>query len=465
MKSDAAEKKKFGMADKIGYMFGDFGNDFTFILSSMFLMKFYTDVMGVSGALVGLMMMLARFVDAFTDVTMGQLVDRSRSTEKGKFAPWIKWMCGPVAVSSFLMYASWFRNMPMGFKIFWMFFTYILWGSVFYTSINIPYGSMASAISAEPLDRSKLSNARSVGAALAGTAIGVVLPLVVYYTDESGNTVLSGTKMTYAALACSIGAVICYLLCYFLTTERVKMERKTGRFSFREFFDMLLHNRSLFGIVVSALFLLLATLSLSTMVSYIYPNYFGNIKAQSISSLLGTIVTLLCATFIVRLSARFGKKELAILGALISAVTFFILFLIHTENVWVFTVFYTIAYFGQAFFTLICWAMITDVIDDTEVRTGERSDGTVYSVYSFARKCGQACSAGLAGLLLNIIGYSETTRFEVSVINGIYNITCLAPAIGFLLVVLALWFLYPLDKKKVEQNAAELARRRDDRKK
>lgn len=465
MKSDAAEKKKFGMADKIGYMFGDFGNDFTFILSSMFLMKFYTDVMGVSGALVGLMMMLARFVDAFTDVTMGQLVDRSRSTEKGKFAPWIKWMCGPVAVSSFLMYASWFRNMPMGFKIFWMFFTYILWGSVFYTSINIPYGSMASAISAEPLDRSKLSNARSVGAALAGTAIGVVLPLVVYYTDESGNTVLSGTKMTYAALACSIGAVICYLLCYFLTTERVKMERKTGRFSFREFFDMLLHNRSLFGIVVSALFLLLATLSLSTMVSYIYPNYFGNIKAQSISSLLGTIVTLLCATFIVRLSARFGKKELAILGALISAVTFFILFLIHTENVWVFTVFYTIAYFGQAFFTLICWAMITDVIDDTEVRTGERSDGTVYSVYSFARKCGQAFSAGLAGLLLNIIGYSEATRFEVSVINGIYNITCLAPAIGFLLVVLALWFLYPLDKKKVEQNAAELARRRDDRKK
>ena len=121
------------MRDKIGYMFGDFGNDFTFILSSTFLMKFYTDVMGVSAAIVGLMMMVARFVDAFTDVTMGQIADRSRPTAKGKFLPWIKRMCGPVALASFLMYAVWFKDMPMAFKIVWMFGTYLLWGSICYT--------------------------------------------------------------------------------------------------------------------------------------------------------------------------------------------------------------------------------------------------------------------------------------------------------------------------------------------
>lgn len=156
-------KRKFGMADKLGYMFGDFGNDFAFILSSMFLLKFYTDVMGVSAAVVGTMMMAARLLDAFTDVTMGQIADRSRGNKKGKFAPWLLRMCGPVAVSSFLMYASWFAEMPMTFKIIWMFFTYLLWGSVFYTAINIPYGSMASAISAEPKDRTALSNWRTIG--------------------------------------------------------------------------------------------------------------------------------------------------------------------------------------------------------------------------------------------------------------------------------------------------------------
>ena len=105
----ANEMKKaapFGMKDKVGYMFGDFGNDFTFLLSSSFLMKFYTDVMGVNAAIVGMVMMIARFVDAFTDVGMGQIVDHSKPNKDGKFRPWIKRMCGPVAIASFLIYPS-----------------------------------------------------------------------------------------------------------------------------------------------------------------------------------------------------------------------------------------------------------------------------------------------------------------------------------------------------------------------
>ena len=141
--------RPFGMRDKLGYMFGDFGNDFTFMLSSSFMMVFYTDIMGVPSAIVGLLMMVARFVDAFTDVAMGQIVDRAKPTKDGRFRPWIKRMCGPVAIASFLIYQSEFAGMPMAFKVVWMFVTYLLWGSVFYTSINIPYGSMASAISPE----------------------------------------------------------------------------------------------------------------------------------------------------------------------------------------------------------------------------------------------------------------------------------------------------------------------------
>lgn len=106
MTDNNGKVRPFGIKDKLGYMFGDFGNDFTFLLSAMFLLKFYTDVMGVSAALVGLMMMAARFVDAITDVTMGQIVDRSRPGKKGKFAPWLRRMCGPVALASFLMYAN-----------------------------------------------------------------------------------------------------------------------------------------------------------------------------------------------------------------------------------------------------------------------------------------------------------------------------------------------------------------------
>ena len=453
----ATNTKKFGMVDKLGYMFGDFGNDLTFILSSMMLMKFYSDVMGVSVALVGTMMMVARFVDAFTDVAMGQIVDRSRPGKKGKFLPWIRRMCGPVAVASFLMYASWFQDMSMGFKIGWLFVTYLLWGSVFYTSINIPYGSMASALSADPKERAQLSSFRTIGATIAGSVIGIVLPLIVYYQDEAGNQILSGPKTTLAAGIFSVGAVICYLLCYFMSTERVKVEQKTEKFNFKELVKGLVTNKALVGIVICSILMLLVQLTMQSMSTYVYPNYFGNVQAQSVAGVVGLVMTLLLSTVVVKLQVKMGRKELAIAGSLFGAVIFFITWLTHTKNAWLYVGLYALAYLGLAAFSLICWAMITDVIDDTEVRTGERSDGTIYAVYSFARKLGQAASAGVTGALLGLIGYSAETAFEPAVTEGIFNLACLIPTGGFILLAAALWFFYPLNKKRVEDNAKFLA--------
>ena len=172
--------RPFGIRDKFGYLFGDFGNDFTFILSSSFLLKFYTDVIGVKAGVVGIVMMLARFLDAFTDVFMGRLCDRSRCGKHGKFKPWLLRMAGPVAISSFLIYQYSIATAAMWIKISWLVVTYILWGSVFYTSVNIPYGSMASAISDNPEHRQSLSTWRSMGATLAGAVIGAGVPLFVY---------------------------------------------------------------------------------------------------------------------------------------------------------------------------------------------------------------------------------------------------------------------------------------------
>lgn len=449
--------KPFGISDKLGYMFGDFGNDFTFILSSMMLMKFYSDVMGVSVGLVGIMMTLARFVDAITDVTMGQIVDRSKATANGKFKPWLLRMCGPVAVASFLMYASWFRNMPMAFKIFWMFFTYLLWGSVFYTSVNIPYGSMASAVSGEPKERAQLSNFRTIGASLAGMVIGVVLPIIVYNTDANGNKVLSGPKVSIAALICSVGAVICYILCYKMCTERVKVEQKTEKFDLVKLLKGLISNKALIGIVLASVCMLLVQLTQQTMSTYVYPNYFRNTVAQSAAGLVGTAVILIMSVFTVKLSTKFGRKELAVAASLFGAAVNAVLFFVQTKSAWVFLGFYAVSYIGLGIFSLICWAMITDVIDDTEVQRGERSDGEIYSVYSFARKLGQAASSAVAGGLLTLIGYTAETQFDPNVTHGIYNLSCLVPAIGFALLAAVLAFLYPLNKKRVESNAKILA--------
>jgi GPH family glycoside/pentoside/hexuronide:cation symporter len=452
--------REFGMRDKIGYMFGDFGNDFTFILSSMFMLKFYTDVMGIAPGVVGVLMMAARFVDAVTDVTMGQIVDRSKPTKDGKFKPWLKRMCGPVAIASFLIYQSGFANMAYGFKVVWMVVTYILWGSIFYTSINIPYGSMASAISDKPKDRVELSTWRSIGASLAGLVIGVGTPMFAY-TVVDGNTVLSGKAMTIIAGVFSVCAIICYLLCFNLVTERVAVETKNEKLDVGKLLKSLVTNRSLVGIIVAAILFLLAQLSMQGLAGYVFPNYYGSASAQSMSSLVGTVVVLVvCAPLASKLSVKFGKKELSTVSCLIGALSYVICLIVRPSNAYVYVVFYSIAYMGLGFFNMVIWAMITDVIDDSELKNGVREDGTIYSVYSFARKIGQALSSGMVGGLLGMIGYTQETAFDPVIVNKIFNISCIVPIIGLVAVALALIFVYPLNKKRVEENSIELAKRR-----
>lgn len=458
--SEKNNVRPFGFKDKIGYMFGDFGNDFTFILSSSFMLKFYTDVMGIHAAVVGVLMMAARFVDAFTDVAMGQIVDRSKPTKDGKFKPWLRRMCGPVAISSFLVFQSGFANMPYLFKVVWMIVTYILWGSIFYTSINIPYGSMASAISADAKDRASLSTCRSIGSTLAGLVIGVGTPLFAYET-VNGNTILSGNRMTIIAGVFSVMAVICYMLCFKLATERVEVPQNNTKFNFGDLMKSLVTNRSLIGIIAAAILLLLVMLTMQGMNAYLFPNFYGNVAAQSVAALAGSLVMLVvCAPLATKLSAKYGKKELAIGSCLFGAVVYLICWVLKPENPYTYVVFYVVANIGVGFFNMVIWAMITDVIDDAEVKNGVREDGTIYSVYSFARKIGQALSSGMIGALLSVIGYSAATAFNPEVVNGIFNMTCIIPAIGFVGIALVLMFLYPLSKNRVEANVLELKKRR-----
>ena len=459
-----AGDREFGWRDKLGYLFGDFGNDFTFILSSGFLLKFYTDVMGVSAAVVGIVMMVARFVDAFTDVAMGRICDRAGITAAGKFKPWILRMCGPVAIASFLIYQSGFADMPMWFKIGWLFVTYILWGSVFYTAINIPYGSMASAVSAEPGDRQSLSTYRSIGGTLAGLIIGAGVPLLAYKTDAAGNTILDGGNFTFIAGVFSVLAVGCYLLCYVLTTERVRfsaeVKQKQENNSVFTMLKNAANNRALISIIAASVVMLLAQLTMQSMANYVYPNFYGNATAQSASTITMVVAMFIAAGLAKPLAGRFGKAEVSVASNLLAAVVCFIVFVIRPANVWLYVALMTLCWLGLGMFSMVNWSLITDVIDYSELRNGIREDGSVYALYSFARKLGQAAAAGVSGGLLTWIGYSELTAFDPEVTAGIFNISTLVPATGFLLLALILWFWYPLHKKQVEENVAALKKKR-----
>lgn len=460
--------RPFGWRDKLGYMFGDFGNDFTFILSTSVLMKFYTDVMGVSAGVVGTLMMLARFVDAVTDVTMGRICDAARPTAGGKFKPWLLRMCVPVAVASFLMYAPGLaadavRDWPNGIRVAYLCISYILWGSFCYTGINIPYGSMASAISPDPGDRQSLSTFRTMGGMAAGMFIGIGLPIIAYdkVPVANGETqdVINGQKVAIAALIFSVLSVICYLLAYRLITERVRVEsgeKKKGP-SVGRMLGSAVKNRALLSIVAASVVMLLAQLTMQNMAAYLFPDYYNAAKLQSMSSVVMMAGMLIAGAVAKPLARRFGKAEVSVVSNLFAGIVCVVTWIIRPANVWVFIGLQGLCWLGLGIFSMVSWALITDVIDDSEIRNGVREDGSIYALYSFARKLGQAVAAGLSGWLLTAIGYNEKALEQgiaqtQGVKDGIFSISTLVPALGFILLALVLWFWYPLHKKQVEEN-------------
>ena len=459
-------KRRFGLRDKIGYLFGDIGNDFTFILSSSFLLKFYTDVMNISAAVVGVVMMLARFLDAVTDVTMGRICDRARPGAAGKFRPWILRMCIPVSIASFLIYQTRFATAPYGFRLGWFIVTYLLWGSVFYTSINIPYGSMASAISPDASDRQSLSTYRSLGSTFAGVLVGAGIPILAYEKRTVGGveiTELVGERFTLIAGIFSILAIVSYILCYVLTTERVvyeNVERK--RYSVGELVREAVTNRAIISVIAASVVMLLSQFTLQQMANYVYPDYYGNTSAQAVSVVAMLVGMLISAALAKPLVGKFGKAETCAAASIIAAILSIILFFLRPESVWVYVGFNFFAWLGLGVFTMASWAIITDVIDYTEIKRGVREDGSIYALYSFARKLGQAAAAGLGGALLSLIGYQkiEGIRPSTTVLNGIFDISTIVPAIGFLILAIILWVWYPLKKATVDENIRILKERR-----
>lgn len=459
--------KPFGIRDKFGYMMGDVANDFTFIFAAFFLMVFYTEVLGVDPKVVASLFVISRFIDAFTDIGMGVIVDRITPAKDGRFRSWIRRMAIPVALASFLMYQTSLADASNTVKIVYMYATYLLWGSVCYTGINIPYGSMAASISSDAKDRASLSTWRSVGAMLAVTAVNVITPKVIYHSNGQKQEVIP-ERFTMLAGIFSLCAVLCYVACYFFTTERVKIAPQTKENESVGILKTLIlvaktlaSSRALFALIGAAIFLVFGTTLGNSLNPYLFANYFNDTDALSNFSWFMLIVTLALSPFIVPLSVKVGKKETAVIGTAFTGVMYIVIYFLHITNPMVYVLMAFVACFGYMYFQTAIWAFLTDVLDDSEVRTKKRDDGAIYGVYSFARKIGQALAGGIGGYALGAIGYAQKAEVQTDAVKeGLYSVVTLGQGVIFLIVTVILLVVYPLSKNKIAENTRILEERR-----
>jgi GPH family glycoside/pentoside/hexuronide:cation symporter len=445
-------KHKLSLKEKIGYFFGDFGNGFMFDLGQSYLLKFYTDVLGIPGAVGGSVFLVSKIFDAFADTTVGTIVDtRKNIGKRGKFRPFILFGTIPLLIATILSFLS--PNISLGWKIVYAYATYMLFGLA-YSLVNIPYGSLASAMTQDPIERTQLASFRQAGSALSLLLTGViVIPMVLMFSNSKvGYPVVMGIM----ALIGSISHIICYKN----TVEHIRVnnpEKKKEPIS--KMFKALFSNRPLMVLNLMSLLTISAyNLKIAMMVYFAQYNL-GNPKLTATLNFVSIGCSLIGVAIMPFVVKKLGKKATYILGLGVWVAADLINYLIPGSTT-SFMILTAIAWFGTAFMNGLNWAFISDAIEYGEWKTGERTEGIIYSTYSFCRKLAQALAGFIPGVVLTLIHYVPNVKQSAATLAGIKSLMLLFPAVGVGVAILAFVFLYNLTDKNYNEILVDLEARK-----
>lgn len=468
-------KKTSGISakEKMAYACGDFGGVLTFSLISSFLTMFYTDCLHIPLAQITILMLVARVWDAVNDPIWGGFIDSRKPTKYGRFRPYVMWASLPLAVAAVLLFVK-IPGLTTNQYLIYAYITYIFYGMM-YTGVNIPYGSLASAITDDPQERSSLSVWRSVGAGFGNIPSMILLPLLVYSTvlgeDGTAAKVLDPARLSFAVLCIAVLSVGIYGIHFKNTRERVtttaaQQKESTGKMHvFRTVKDLLKNPPFLILCLVSML-LIAFQMYTQTTYNYLFLNYYEKPGLYSFVTVCTYVPMAMFLPIVGKLVRKFGKKELCAFGLGFAAVINFLMYVIGFTNLaanpYIFMVLLFLSGAGQTFLTLEVWALVMDVIDYHEFISGRREEGSAYAVYSFTRKLGQTLAGVGVPLLLAVIGYQvDATKQTTEVISRLYNMATLVPAIVLLVMFVLLAFCYKLSKSRLEVLYTDLKTRRD----
>lgn len=450
------EKKQirpFGVKDEIGYVFGDMAGSFVNLFVDAYFLIFCTNVLGISAGWMGTLFLVARLWDAINDPIMGSFPDRWMIGKSGdKFKPWIKIFMLPLALSGVLC----FFNVPLeGIALHaYVAFAYVLYG-MSYTGTSMPFGAMASVVSDDPIQRSKLSRARSIGGTIVGIVGLSIVPVVCF--DKQSN--ILPERFTLIAVIFGVLSIISYFVLLNFTQERIRQNsEKAEKFNYGKVLKATVHNRPLIGVMVATLGSMLFITGSNQVRSYIFKEYYARTDVMSIISLATIPILVICFPLVPKLVAKFGKKA-TLMAAIISSTIFSVIpIVMEIKNVYVYSALVVLGTIGQTVFTMLIWALVTDCLDYSEWKFNERSDGSMYSLYTFSRKIGSTIASTGVSFGLAAIGFVSGSNVvqTAEAVNGIYFLVNIIPVVTCILELVGVGLIFNLNKETTEQMYAEL---------
>ena len=445
--------RPFGVKDEIGYVFGDMAGSFVNLFVDAYFLIFCTNVLGISAGWMGTLFLVARLWDAINDPIMGSFPDRWMIGKSGdKFKPWIKIFMLPLALSGVLC----FLNVPLeGIALHaYVAFAYVLYG-MSYTGTSMPFGAMASVVSDDPIQRSKLSRARSIGGTIVGIVGLSIVPVVCF--DKQSN--ILPERFTLIAVIFGVLSIISYFVLLNFTQERIRQNsEKAEKFNYGKVLKATVHNRPLIGVMVATLGSMLFITGSNQVRSYIFKEYYARTDVMSIISLATIPILVICFPLVPKLVAKFGKKA-TLMAAIVSSTIFSVIpVVMEIKNVYIYSALVVLGTIGQTVFTMLIWALVTDCLDYSEWKFNERSDGSMYSLYTFSRKIGSTIASTGVSFGLAAIGFVSGSNVvqTAEAVNGIYFLVNIIPVVTCALELIGVGLIFNLNKETTEQMYAEL---------
>ncbi|MCY0854095.1 MFS transporter [Cupriavidus sp. D39] len=434
---------------KIGFGIGDFAFNLYWQATTMYLLYYYTDVVGLSPATAGWIFGGAMLWDALCDPVAGYIANRTR-TRWGRYRPYLLFGCVPLAASFVAMF---FPTGAMGTGLLaFVMGTHMLFRTT-YTVLSMPYNALMATLTNDSRERGSLAAYRMVCASTAGLVVALsTLKLVHIFGPADEKQGFLVVMTLYAVVSLPV-----FLLTFFSTRERVQPDAHAP--SVRDALAVVLRNRAFLLVCGMGVALSAAGTFLSKTLPYVLK--YALHREDLIGLALGVVAlqVFIAIPFWAWVMRRTSKRLVALTGGCLGIGTYALLGGLGTPSVSVFLLLLGVIGFASAATLLAMWAMIPDTVEYGEWRTGIRGEGTIFGVIAFAQKGALAIAVGGVGHSLGAVGFIANQAQAQAAIDGMWAMLWQGPMVLLAIGVLFAFF-YPISPGAHRGILSDLRQRR-----
>lgn len=452
MADNAKQYAKAKFSDVFKYSFGGLGSNLAFFLVMNFLTFFYTDIFGISTMVVASLMLVSRFIDAFTDPLMGMMGDHTRS-RMGRFRPWIIIGAPILGIMVLLLFTA--PNLSPNGKIVYAYVVYITY-SLASTVVNIPYHSLTPILSQDPYQRTVIVTwKQGMGSASQFIITILALPLVELF---------GGGKQGWAMYGALIGALMTasFWICAWggkpydkpnkLVTED-KAKDSAPKTNMLADLKLLVKNKPMMMLMIAYGTDTLANATCSAVNVYYFKYVLNRIDLVPKAATAMLVTSLISIPFLPVLTKIFGKKNLYWWGSALSILPLAVLWIKPTATVAILMCMLGVFGFISKIPSNLGWAMLPECGDFTEFQFGRRADGLMASSLTFINKFGMAIGGFIASFFLGLVHYVPDVAQPKGVITMIVFLRFGMPILGYIASLISMAFYEITDKRYEEIRA------------